>query len=106
MKLYAEVRDSQIIQVAWFAVSKKGWYLIEREPLETEKLVYDTGKDIVLIVSPAPPTPEELEIERAAKVKQRLLDEFPDLVLQNKDNPGQLVAALCDRAKAIEVETP
>jgi len=59
-------------------------YIIERDPIQ--------------------PTTEELEAKKQAAIKQQLTAELPDIILQNKDKPGVLAQALCDRAKEIEVK--
>jgi len=53
---------------------------------------------------PIQPTAEELESARRDVIKQKIAADFPDLVLQNKDNPTVLAQVLCDRAKQIEAE--
>lgn len=124
MKLYAKQVGAKEWNLAWDNIPDRfdedknpveyespshkkedGWYPIEREPdRQTEYLEYDEKADCIVIKKREKST-EVLEAERAAKIKQQLKDELPDLILQNKDSPEQLVAALCDRAKQIEVET-
>ena len=53
---------------------------------------------------PIQPTVEELEADKQAVIKRQLVTELPDIILQNKNTPGLLIQALCDRAKQIEVE--
>jgi len=58
----------------------------------------------IIEYDPVQPTAEELEAEKQAVTKQKLIAELPDIILQNKDNPEALAQALCERAKQIEVE--
>ena len=83
---------------------EEGWYPLEHEPVfGKEYLEYDEAKDQI-VIKKRERTPEVIETERQAKIKQQLRNELPDIILQNKDNPGALVQALCDWAKQIEVE--
>lgn len=56
--------------------------------------------------NPIQSTTEESKTARQRKIKAQLQKEFSDLILQNKDNPENLLKALCDRAKQLEKETP
>lgn len=125
MRFYGQIVDGKIVQTSWDNLPNRfdedgnpikyespshkiedGWYPIEREPdMQTEYLEYDEKADCI-IIKKREKSAEALEAERMMRIKQQLKDELPALILQNKDDPGQLVTALCDRAKAIEVETP
>ena len=124
MKLYSKILDSSNYRLSWdnikdrydgdgkkidyespFHQKEDGWYELEREPnLLVEYLEYDEQNDCILIKKREKGV-EELEAEKQAEVKRQLVDELPDIILQNKDNPEALVQALCDRAKQIETET-
>ena len=122
MKLYSKILDSSNYRLSWdnikdrydgdgqkidyespFHRKEDGWYELEREPnLLVEYLEYDEQNDCILIKKRKKGV-EELEAEKQAVVKRQLIDELPDIILQNKDNPEALAQALCDRAKEIEV---
>lgn len=53
---------------------------------------------------PIPLTSKETETQRIAAIRSKIVNELPDIILQNKDNPTTLVQVLCNRAKQIEVE--
>lgn len=58
----------------------------------------------IIECDPIQPTVEELKAKKQAAVRNQLVTDLPDILLQNKDNPEALVQALCDRVKEIEVE--
>lgn len=105
MKLYAQIRNPNEYRLSWDNSKEDGWYEIEREPnVEAgEYLEYDAGNDCV-VIKKREKSAEELESEKQSAIKSQLVAELPDIILQNKDTPGMLAQALCDRAKKIEAE--
>jgi len=113
MKLYAKIvslNETQITyerrpssdQAASPYQRSEGWYEIEREPGEDERLEYDE-QNACIVIKKREKSAEQAEAERRVAIKRQLVDELPDIILQNKDNPEALVQALCNRAKEIEV---
>lgn len=104
-KLYAKIVSDHEVNKMWTRqppAREDGWYEIEREPGENEYLEYDE-KDDCIVIKKREKSTEELEAEKQADVKRQLVEELPDIILQNKDDPAALAQALCDRAKQIEV---
>ena len=107
MKLYCQLQEGGT-RLSWDVDKESGtggvgWYEIEREPdFTSEHLEYDEQNDRV-VIKKREKSIEQLEAERQAAIKQQLVADLPDIILQNKDNPEALAQALCVRAKEIEV---
>ena len=56
------------------------------------------------VLDPIDPDPQVKEAKRVEKVKAKFNAELFSLVYANKDDPGALSAAMCDRMKEIDAE--
>ena len=83
---------------------QEGWQILDHEPSIDEHLIYDAEQDQIKIEALVL-SPEAAIAEQQRLIKKQLVDELPEIILQNKDNPEALVQTLCDRAKQIETET-
>lgn len=107
LKLYAQIRSPHETRKQWTTAERlkeDGWYELEREPGIDEYLEYDEQNDCI-VIRKREKSAEQLEAERKMAIRMQLIDELPDIILQNKDDPEILIQALCARAKQIETET-